>query len=64
MLRKPENISQDFSLGFEAMLNVEVFKWWNMELSGNYYNYNLEGELSYQVGDEIIVDPINRTSTN
>ncbi len=64
MLRRPENIGQDFSLGFEAMLNFGVFKWWNMELSGNYYNYKLEGELSYQVGDDIIVDPINRTSTN
>jgi len=64
MLRKPENVGQDFSLGFEAMLNIGVFKWWNMELSGNYYNYKLEGELSYEVGDEIVVDPINRSSRN
>jgi len=64
MLRKPENIGQDFSLGFEAMLNIGLFDWWDMDISGNYYNYKLEGELSYQVGDEIVVDPINRTSTN
>lgn len=64
MLQKPENIGKDYSLGLEAMLNIGVFKWWNMELSGNYFNYKLEGELSYAVGDEIIVDPINRTSRN
>ncbi len=64
MLMKPENVGQDFSLGFEAMLNIGVFKWWNMELSGNYFNYKLEGELSYLVGEEIIVDPINRSSKN
>jgi len=64
ILRRPENIGQDFALGLEAMINIEVFKWWDMEISGNYYDYKLKGELSYEVGDEIIVEPINRNSTN
>ncbi len=63
-MNRPENIGQDFSLGIEAMLNIGVFKWWDMELSGNFFNYKLKGELSYEVDDEIIVDPVNRTSTN
>ncbi|MEZ5195485.1 MAG: TonB-dependent receptor [Bacteroidales bacterium] len=64
MMQKPENVGQDYSLGFEAMLNFQVLKWWDFELSGNYYNYKLEGELSYALGDEIIIDPINRSSRN
>lgn len=64
MLMKPENVGTDYSLGFEAMLNIGILKWWDMELSGNYYNYKLEGQLSYTQGEDIIVDPINRTSTN
>jgi outer membrane receptor protein involved in Fe transport len=64
MLRRPENVGKDFSLGLEAMLNFSVLKWWDMEVSGNYFNYKLEGEISYLDGDETIVDPINRSSRN
>jgi len=64
MLRKPENIGNDYSLGLEAMVTFSLFKWWDMELSGNYYNYKLEGELSYEFGDDVIADPINRSSRN
>jgi len=64
MLRKPENIGQDFSLGLEAMLNIEVFKWWTMDLSGNYFNYKLEGELRYPSGDETVIEPVSQTSIN
>jgi len=64
MMRRPENIGEDFALGFEAMLSFSVLKWWDIELSGNYYNYKLEGEISYTNGDEVIIDPINRSSRN
>lgn len=64
MMSKPENIGQDFSLGIEAMLNIGVFKWWDMELSGNFFRYKLEGEVNYMDNEEIITDPINRSSRN
>ncbi len=64
LMRRPENIGQDFSLGIEAMLSIGVLRWWDMDLSGNFFNYKLEGELSYIQDEEVVKDPINRTSTN
>jgi hypothetical protein len=64
MLTRPENVGKDFSLGIEAMLNISVFKWWEMELSGNFFNYKLEGELSYIENDQLIKESIDRQSTN
>lgn len=51
-----ENVGQDYSLGMEAMLSIGVTKWWDMTLSGNLYDYKIEGTLY----DE----PFKRTSTN
>lgn len=56
MLHTVENVGQDFSLGLEAMLNLTVTRWWDMDLSGNFYNYKIKGEL-YEA-------PFERTSTN
>lgn len=56
MLHTLENVGQDYSLGVEAMLNLNLFKWWEMDLSGNLYNYKLKGTLY----DE----PFNRSSFN
>lgn len=64
MLSKPENIGQDFSLGIEAMLNLGVTNWWDVQLSGNFFRYKLKGELTYVTNEEIIVEPINRSSRN
>jgi len=64
LMRRPENIGKDYSLGIEAMLNFGVLKWWDMELSGNFFNYKIKGELSYIQDEQVIKDPINRTSTN
>jgi len=64
MMTKPENIGKDFSLGIEAMINLNIFKWWDMDISGNFFNYKLDGELTYTQGNEVLVDPVNRTSTN
>ncbi len=56
MLRTIENVGKDYSLGIEAMLSIGIFKWWDMDISGNFYNYKVEGVL-YE-------EPFKRTSTN
>jgi len=56
MLTTFENVGEDYSLGFEAMLNISIFRWWDLNLSGNYYNYRIEGTLEGQ--------DFNRTSNN
>lgn len=40
-----ENIGKDYSLGAEAMVSFRPFKWWNVDLTGNLYNYKVEGTL-------------------
>ncbi len=56
MLNTVENVGQDYSLGLEAMLSFGITGWWDMDLSGNFYNYKIEGTLY----DE----DFERTSTN
>jgi len=45
ILRYPENVGQAFATGAEAMLSYELFKMWQINLSGNVYNYKVEGSL-------------------
>lgn len=56
MLRSFENVGTDYSLGVEAMLNMGVTPWWELSLSGNLYNYKIEGILNE--------DDFSRKSTN
>ncbi len=56
VLNTVENVGKDYSLGLEAMVNIGVTKWWDIDLSGNFFNYRIEGVL-YE-------DPFKRTSTN
>ena len=51
MLQKPENVGQDFALGGELVFSLNLFTWWSMDLSGNFYQYRLEGSLNDQVFD-------------
>jgi len=51
MLSRPENVGRDFALGGELVLSFNFFKWWKMDLSGNFYDYRLEGSLGEQVFD-------------
>jgi len=51
-----ENVGQDYSLGGEVMLTLGITKWWDMDLSGDVYNYRLKGTLYDQ--------PFERTSFN
>lgn len=64
LLTRPENVGKDYSLGIEAMLSLGITKWWDMEISGNFYNYRLDGELTYIQEDEVVVEPLDRSSTN
>lgn len=41
-----ENVGNDYSLGIELMLGVDVQKWWHIDLMGNIYDYRVEGELN------------------
>ena len=52
MLSRPENVGQDFALGGEMVLSLNFFKWWKIDLSGNFYNYRLEGSLEEQNFDK------------
>ena len=51
MLSRPENVGQDFALGGELVFNLNFFKWWKIDLSGNFYDYRLQGSLGEQVFD-------------
>lgn len=51
MLRRPENVGQDFALGGEVVLNLNLYSWWSLDLSGNFYQYRLDGQLDDQVFD-------------
>lgn len=44
-LNTVDNIGKDYSLGSEMMLLFDMFKFWNVSLMGNIYNYKVEGVL-------------------
>ena len=48
ILSKPVNVGKDYSLGVEAVLSLNFFTWWKIDLSGNLYNYELKGSLGEQ----------------
>lgn len=39
------NADEDHSLGVELMANVNVTKWWQLNLTGNVFRYQLNGEV-------------------
>ena len=41
-----ENVGQDYSLGLEFTFSYHLFKWWDFDLLGNFFNYRVEGELN------------------
>ena len=45
ILNTYENVGTDQSMGVEAMGNLNIFKWWMMNVSGRLYYYQVEGEL-------------------
>jgi outer membrane cobalamin receptor len=40
-----DNVSRDYSVGVELMANLQLFKWWNLNTSTNFFNYRIEGEI-------------------
>ncbi|MCF7885754.1 MAG: TonB-dependent receptor [Candidatus Marinimicrobia bacterium] len=56
ILHTIDNIGKDFDLGAEIMLNLNLYNWWNLNLSGNLYQYRIEGSGEY--------DNIERESFN
>ena len=47
ILHTVDNIGKDFDLGAEIMFNLNLYKWWNLNLSGNVYQYFIEGSDEY-----------------
>ena len=45
MLSTFENLSKDYSIGLEAMTNFSISKMMNFNISGNVYQYNIDGEI-------------------
>ncbi len=56
MLNTFKNIGEETSLGVEMMINTNPVKWWNLNMSGNLYQYNITGNVTGQ--------DIDRNSTN
>ena len=44
-LNTVENVGTDYALGTELMLDLNIFKFWNMNCVANIHNYRVEGVL-------------------
>jgi outer membrane receptor protein involved in Fe transport len=55
-LNSVANIGKDYSTGSELMMIFDLFKFWNVNLMGNLYNYKIEGV--------IFNEPFSRESFN
>jgi outer membrane receptor protein involved in Fe transport len=42
------NADQDYSLGMELMANMDLTKWWQLNLTGDLYHYQLQGKIEGQ----------------
>ncbi|SMO59506.1 Outer membrane receptor proteins, mostly Fe transport [Saccharicrinis carchari] len=40
------NVGTDYSFGLDATYSVPLFKWWEVNLMGNMYDYRVEGSLN------------------
>lgn len=45
MLMSIENVGKDYSLGMEFLFSYSPFKWWDLDIMGDMYNYRVEGVL-------------------
>jgi len=45
-LHSVENVGQSQSTGLELMFNIKEIKWWDINLIGNIYVYQVEGEFA------------------
>lgn len=44
LLQTFTNVGTDYSLGMEALYNIALFQWWELNLMGDLYNYRIESE--------------------
>lgn len=58
ILNSYDNVGKDYSTGLEAMLNYSIVKWWQVNLSGSYYDYRLDVSAEYEASIK------ERSSTN
>ncbi len=45
LIHTMDNLNKDYSLGAEMMANLELFEWWNLNTSINFFNYRIKGEI-------------------
>lgn len=56
------NADRDYALGMELMTNLDLTKWWQLNLTGNVFRYQLNGEVE---GNEVTsVSTTWRTNLN
>jgi outer membrane receptor protein involved in Fe transport len=44
LLHSFKNVGTDYSLGVEALYNIALFRWWEMNLMANLYDYRIKSE--------------------
>jgi outer membrane receptor protein involved in Fe transport len=44
LLQTFTNVGTDYSLGMEALYNISLFSWWELNLMADLYNYRIESE--------------------
>jgi outer membrane receptor protein involved in Fe transport len=52
ILHTVENVGTDRALGVEAMIDLKLAKWWNINCTGNFFQQRMEGELLGQAFSE------------
>ncbi len=45
ILHSSENVGTDYTYGAELMLELDLLRWFNLSLTGNLYDYRVEGRL-------------------
>ncbi len=51
IMRSPENVGKDYSLGLDATLSFDIFPWWRADWSTSMYNYQMKGTYGSQSFD-------------
>jgi len=59
-----QNVGEDYSLGIETMLGIDVLKWWHVDVMGNVYDYKVEGEYEYDDDGTLTVVDFSECSFN
>lgn len=52
ILQSFENVGTDYATGLELVLNLLPVKWWEADMTANFYDYRVEGTLNDVVFDE------------